>query len=204
MRAGIVYLSYLCSYQGIGTATVALYRCVQTMNKPKRISRQSLYAKHCDDAMFVIDTRHSNSQSSQRSTHLSPPPSPPLPSRLEPDSASATLVSSTVVDALSSRCFNYKTIAISNSVTSASASTAQLPPVTKRFPQMFATRKAALRSLQRFARVRAIGSCQLCISVSAVGNFIIEIVLERAERREGKIVPEGRMEKFKVLSVAAF
>ena len=35
-------------------------------------------------------------------------------------------------------------------------------------------------------------------------NFIIEIVLERAERREGKIVPEGRMEKFKVLSVAAF
>jgi hypothetical protein len=29
-------------------------------------------------------------------------------------------------------------------------------------------------------------------------------VLERAESREGKIVPEGRMEKFKVLSVAAF
>ncbi len=61
-----------------------------------------------------------------------------------------------------------------------------------------------MHALQCFARVRAIWSCKPCISVSAVGNFIIEIVLERAERREGKIVPEGRMEKFKVLSVAAF
>ncbi len=74
-------------------------------------------------------------------------PVPPLPSRLDPASAAATLVSSTVVDALSSRCFNYKTVAISNSATSLSASTAQQQTVTKRFPHMFATRKATLPSL---------------------------------------------------------
>jgi hypothetical protein len=40
--------------------------------------------------------------------------------------------------------------------------------------------------------------------VTAVGNVIIEIVLERAEKSsDGKILDEGRQEKFKVLSVAA-
>jgi transcription initiation factor IIE alpha subunit len=36
-----------------------------------------------------------------------------------------------------------------------------------------------------------------------VGNVIIEIVLERAEVTGEEIAREGRLEKFKVLSVAA-
>jgi hypothetical protein len=39
---------------------------------------------------------------------------------------------------------------------------------------------------------------------AAVGNVIIEIVLQSAEKNiDGKILDEGRQEKFKVLSVAA-
>ena len=39
---------------------------------------------------------------------------------------------------------------------------------------------------------------------TAVGNVIIEIVLQSAEKNiDGKILHEGRQEKFKVWSVAA-
>jgi hypothetical protein len=36
-----------------------------------------------------------------------------------------------------------------------------------------------------------------------VGNFVVEIVLESAEMSDGKNSVKGRLEKFKVLSVAA-
>jgi hypothetical protein len=39
--------------------------------------------------------------------------------------------------------------------------------------------------------------------MSSVGNVIIEIVLEQAEMKGEEIALEGRLEKFKVLSVAA-